>query len=332
MIRINQRHLKTQMSKSSTLVDLAGSEMEEAKNINKSLSALGQVINAPTDSSVKHDSKLTRLLSTSIGGNARTALIVNVSPSVSNSSETLSTLRFGSRAKNIKNKAVINVEKSPEEFKAMLAAAEDKILKLETEMSKASEQDCRREEDERVETLEKELRDEREVITSLEALLLDKDRVLEQRTLELESLRAENKEKELQLEELKLSLIDSERLQVLEFEEPTVVKVDNAGKARVHMNALRQRLTQLVAVHRRLLRQYAAVEMNLEAAKNVLLMKEDRIEALEKENKLLSGTMRIQAERQAKGNQGIIRSVRGGGGRPPAASDTGYFTRIFSNI
>lgn len=63
----------------------SGQQLEEAKTINKSLSALGLVINALTDPNSLHvpyrDSKLTRMLQESIGGNARTALMINVSPS-----------------------------------------------------------------------------------------------------------------------------------------------------------------------------------------------------------------------------------------------------------
>ncbi|RXH82323.1 hypothetical protein DVH24_036664 [Malus domestica] len=102
------------------LVDLAGSEkvektgaegkvLEEAKTINKSLSALGNVINALTCGSsgkANHipfrDSKLTRILQDSLGGNSRTALLCCCSPSPSNALESLSTLRFGMRAKHIK--------------------------------------------------------------------------------------------------------------------------------------------------------------------------------------------------------------------------------------
>ncbi|XP_030961026.1 kinesin-like protein KIN-1 [Quercus lobata] len=101
------------------LVDLAGSEkvektgaegraLEEAKMINKSLSALGNVINALTCGSGRanhipyRDSKLTRILQDALGGNSRTALLCCCSPSVSNASESLSTLRFGARAKHIK--------------------------------------------------------------------------------------------------------------------------------------------------------------------------------------------------------------------------------------
>ena len=92
------------------LVDLAGSErisktgakgdtLTEAQNINKSLTALGQVINALTDGKSSHvpyrDSKLTRLLQESLGGNSKTSLIIACSPSVFNEEETRSTLRFG---------------------------------------------------------------------------------------------------------------------------------------------------------------------------------------------------------------------------------------------
>lgn len=66
------------------------------------------------------DSKLTRILQESLGGNSRTTLIINCSPASYNEPETLSTLRFGMRAKSIKNKARVNVELSPAELKAML--------------------------------------------------------------------------------------------------------------------------------------------------------------------------------------------------------------------
>jgi hypothetical protein len=127
------------------LVDLAGSEkvrktgaegqvLEEAKMINKSLSALGNVINALTDPKTSHipyrDSKLTRILQESLGGNSKTCLIINCSPSLANEDETLSTLRFGQRAKFITNKAQVNIERSPAELLAALSAAEKEIEAL----------------------------------------------------------------------------------------------------------------------------------------------------------------------------------------------------------
>ncbi|KAG1241094.1 hypothetical protein G6F68_017025 [Rhizopus microsporus] len=67
------------------------------------------VINSLTDGKSSHvpyrDSKLTRILQESLGGNSRTTLIINCSPSSYNEAETISTLRFGARAKTIKNKA-----------------------------------------------------------------------------------------------------------------------------------------------------------------------------------------------------------------------------------
>ncbi|XP_076396060.1 osmotic avoidance abnormal protein 3 isoform X2 [Megachile rotundata] len=105
------------------LVDLAGSErqartgatgdrLKEAASINLSLSALGNVISALAAGQGRHvpyrDSKLTRLLRDSLGGNARTLMIACVSPSDIDAEETLSTLRYAARARCIKNKPVIN--------------------------------------------------------------------------------------------------------------------------------------------------------------------------------------------------------------------------------
>ncbi|KAL4265214.1 TRAFAC class myosin-kinesin ATPase superfamily protein [Pleurotus pulmonarius] len=140
LITIQQRNTESGTMKTGNLylVDLAGSEkvgktgasgqtLEEAKKINKSLSALGMVINALTDGKAKHipyrDSKLTRILQESLGGNSRTTLIINCSPSSYNEAETLSTLRFGIRAKSIKNSARVNAELSPAELKNLLTKA-----------------------------------------------------------------------------------------------------------------------------------------------------------------------------------------------------------------
>jgi kinesin family member 5 len=128
------------------LVDLAGSEkisktgatgttLDEAKMINKSLTTLGMVINALTDKKSNHipyrDSKLTRILSESLGGNSKTCLVVTCSPSPFNDQETLSTLRFGSRARSIKNKPKVNREFTVPELKKLLdaAMAENEALK-----------------------------------------------------------------------------------------------------------------------------------------------------------------------------------------------------------
>lgn len=148
VVTITQKDTVTGSQKSGTLylVDLAGSEkvgktgasgqtLEEAKKINKSLSALGMVINSLTDGKSTHipyrDSKLTRILQESLGGNSRTTLIINCSPSSYNDAETVSTLRFGMRAKTIKNKAKVNAELSAAELKRQLKAAQTQIMTFE---------------------------------------------------------------------------------------------------------------------------------------------------------------------------------------------------------
>ena len=124
ILTVTQRQSRSDSTKQGKLflVDLAGSELvkkteasatvlEEAKMINRSLSALGNVIKALVEKSSHvpyRDSKLTRLLQDSLGGNSKTSLIVTCSCYSYNASETLSTLRFGARAKRIKNKPKVN--------------------------------------------------------------------------------------------------------------------------------------------------------------------------------------------------------------------------------
>ena len=89
-----------------------------------SLTTLGTVIVALTDKKATHvpyrESKLTRVLSESLGGNSKTCLIVTASPHPYNDAETLSTLRFGQRARNIKNTPSVNREYTVPELKKIL--------------------------------------------------------------------------------------------------------------------------------------------------------------------------------------------------------------------
>uniref|UniRef100_A0A8C8A6W0 plus-end-directed kinesin ATPase n=1 Tax=Oryzias sinensis TaxID=183150 RepID=A0A8C8A6W0_9TELE len=124
----NQTDLSTEKVSKISLVDLAGSEradstgakgtrLKEGANINKSLTTLGKVISALAEVSKKkkksdfipyRDSVLTWLLRENLGGNSRTAMVAALSPADINYDETLSTLRYADRAKNIKCNAVIN--------------------------------------------------------------------------------------------------------------------------------------------------------------------------------------------------------------------------------
>jgi kinesin family protein 5 len=129
------------------LVDLAGSEsvgktgadglrLKEAQLINKSLSALGNVINALSEGKAHvpyRDSKLTRMLEDCLGGNAKTTLVCMCSSEARNAVETVSTCRFGVRAKRVVNTARVNVEKGVEEYKGELvrsAKREKELMKF----------------------------------------------------------------------------------------------------------------------------------------------------------------------------------------------------------
>ena len=125
------------------LVDLAGSErvnvtgatgkrLEESKSINQSLSALGNVIGALTQPKNRthipyRDSKLTRILEDSLGGNCKTTMIAMISPSYDSFNESLSTLKFATRAKKVKNEAKINEDM---DNKALLRKYELELKKL----------------------------------------------------------------------------------------------------------------------------------------------------------------------------------------------------------
>ena len=184
ILTINQTNKKEGFSKTGKLylVDLAGSEkisktgatghtLEEAKIINKSLTTLGRVINNLTDGKSSHvpyrESKLTRVLQESLGGNSKTCLIITCSPSIYNESESLSTLRFGERAKKIKNKPKINKELSAAELQKLVDKLKEDIKKANARITqlenfirqnglRVPESDYKKEEDEEEKRKEKE--------------------------------------------------------------------------------------------------------------------------------------------------------------------------------
>lgn len=136
-----------------SLVDLAGSEraaksgaagdrLKEGSNINKSLTTLGLVISALADQAAGknknkfvpyRDSVLTWLLKDSLGGNSKTAMIATVSPAADNYNETLSTLRYADRAKNIINHAVVNEDPNAR----IIRELREEVDKLREQLSRA---------------------------------------------------------------------------------------------------------------------------------------------------------------------------------------------------
>ncbi|GBN68827.1 Kinesin-like protein KIF3B, partial [Araneus ventricosus] len=222
------------------LVDLAGSEKQaktgavgstqkESIKINLSLSALGNVISALVDGKSTHvpyrDSKLTRLLQDSLGGNAKTIMIANIGPASYNLEETITTLRYANRAKNIKNKPVVNVDPKDaillqfkqeiSQLKAQLALKEAK-RKKKKETTKITEDETIEDEldpssVEIVKKMENLLQEERVAYLNEQNLMAEeKEKIMRDIKAKDEELRLENEAKEKikqQLQELEAKLL-----------------------------------------------------------------------------------------------------------------------------
>lgn len=140
-----------------SMIDLAGSErgaatgfvgarFTEGANINKSLLALGNCINSLADGQ-RHvpyrDSKLTRLLKDSLGGNCQTVMIANISPSSLSYEDTYNTLKYATRAKKIKSnmkKNILNVELHVGHYVKMVEGLNRELAKLKEELAEKNKQ------------------------------------------------------------------------------------------------------------------------------------------------------------------------------------------------
>uniref|UniRef100_A0A7N6A5I1 Kinesin family member 13Bb n=1 Tax=Anabas testudineus TaxID=64144 RepID=A0A7N6A5I1_ANATE len=183
-----------------SLVDLAGSEraaktgaagerLKEGSNINKSLSTLGLVISALADQGAGNnkskfvpyrDSVLTWLLKDSLGGNSRTAMVATISPAADNYDETLSTLRYADRAKNIVNHAVVNEDPNAR----IIRELREEVEKLKEQLTEAESMKAP-ELKERLEESEKLIQ---EMTVTWEEKLRKTEGIAQERQRQLESL------------------------------------------------------------------------------------------------------------------------------------------------
>uniref|UniRef100_A0A8C0FT59 Kinesin family member 13B n=1 Tax=Bubo bubo TaxID=30461 RepID=A0A8C0FT59_BUBBB len=183
-----------------SLVDLAGSEratktgaagdrLKEGSNINKSLTTLGLVISALADQAAGknknkfvpyRDSVLTWLLKDSLGGNSKTAMVATVSPAADNYDETLSTLRYADRAKNIVNHAVVNEDPNAR----IIRELREEVEKLREQLTKAEAMKSP-ELKERLEESEKLIQ---EMTVTWEEKLRKTEEIAQERQKQLESL------------------------------------------------------------------------------------------------------------------------------------------------
>ncbi|KAL6633881.1 hypothetical protein ACP70R_026552 [Stipagrostis hirtigluma subsp. patula] len=165
----------TTLVASANFIDLAGSErasqamsagtrLKEGCHINKSLLALGTVIRKLSLGSNAHipyrDSKLTRILQPSLGGNARTAIICTLSPATSHIEQSRNTLLFGSCAKEVVMSAKVNVVMSD---KALVKQLQKELARLESELrqpaSNSNLEALVKEKDNQIRKMEKEIKE-----------------------------------------------------------------------------------------------------------------------------------------------------------------------------
>lgn len=193
-------------------VDLAGSEnigrsgadkvysrKQEAGNINKSLLTLGRVITSLTENSPHipyRESKLTHLLQDSLGGKTKTCIIATISPSSGNFEETMSTLDYAHRAKNIKNKPEVNQKMAQKE---VIKEYTEEIANLQKQL------DCMKKKDgiyiphDRFNEMQSNMTKAKEEIKFLEERIEEKEKLLKDLVDELENQSKELQEKEMHL-------------------------------------------------------------------------------------------------------------------------------------
>ncbi|XP_065919368.1 kinesin-like protein KIF3B [Dysidea avara] len=302
------------------LVDLAGSERQsktgttgerfkEATKINLSLSALGNVISALVDGKSSHipyrDSKLTRLLQDSLGGNSKTCMVANVGPASYNYDETLTTIRYANRAKNIKNKPIINED--PKD--ALLREFQEELLRLKSALEKRKkkgskkrhktqqEGDSEGESDEGEENTEGNLKVEQERLEAERQSILQNKELLEEEREKLVSgvqERANQLKKEQKKQEVLASKIKAMESKLLAGTKSIVDKTD---QQQIALEQQKQEMIEQKKRERTIQQQLLLKEEStLEAKENYSSLQEEVEVKTKKLNKLKSRLKVTKAE------------------------------------
>uniref|UniRef100_A0A1I8A0S6 Kinesin-like protein n=1 Tax=Steinernema glaseri TaxID=37863 RepID=A0A1I8A0S6_9BILA len=295
------------------LVDLAGSERQaktgatgdrfkEATKINLSLSALGNVISALVDGKSKHipyrDSKLTRLLQDSLGGNTKTLMLACVSPSDNNYDETLSTLRYANRAKNIKNKPRINedpkdallreYQQEIERLKTLATAKPDQPVIVQNVDIEEEREKLRAEFEQAMTQLRVEYENEQKSKAKLQHELSTLQSQYEKAKADIESTETNPAEINRRIEMLQNQLVGGEQL------DNEALKADRQRKMKAAEKKM-QRLAAALNVHRDdpLLHVYNSTQEKLEALTRQFTQEQEKVRALEREVQDIQGEFEL---------------------------------------
>lgn len=277
------------------LVDLAGSErqtktgatgdrLKEASKINLSLSALGNVISALVDEKCQHvpyrDSKLTRLLQDSLGGNSKTLMVANIGPASYNYDESLTTLRYANRAKNIQNQPRINED--PKD--ALIRQYQEEIERLKMLLIERTQKNTKKVSMNWEEQNEFYQQEEDELEKRRASILMKIDESEEEKAKQLKILEEKRK---LVEEERKYSQELSEKIKSMES------KLLQGGKNIIdHTNEQQKALEKRIAEIRERKQQNIQMQKKLEeveeSAENMRISYSNLLEEVEAKKKMLS--------------------------------------------
>ncbi|XP_070143750.1 osmotic avoidance abnormal protein 3 [Drosophila kikkawai] len=283
------------------LVDLAGSErqgktgaqgerLREATKINLSLSALGNVISSLVNGKTKYvpfrDSKLTRLLQDSLGGNTKTLMISCISPSSINYDETITTLRYASRAKKIANKPTINED--PKDAK--IRQYQNEILYLKKKLEEKQQNiDNRTDEKLGIRISNNAKKDQEAAETTIAEAMNLKSILLDQSKEEEIQFQAQNR-----IDLIKRSLIGGERVGDLKLKEQHKARRIAAQR---HLNAVANALNRVNYEDRDLLQgHYANIAQEINIKNEYIQNLQQKIKMLEMEVSDLNSEFQLDRE------------------------------------